>query len=127
MAPRLQLALRDAIAAALYAAAESVRAGTHDYCCSEIFPRLVHDAETGNLPDDPGDWFRQVEYELPSTGPQAAAKRQLLEGSAQLVAAAGLGSADISDMLREAGAPKRANSVGIAQTLCPWAVVGGPP
>jgi hypothetical protein len=116
MAARLQLALRDAIATALYAAAESVGAGTHHYCCSEIFPRLVHEAETGNLPEDPRDWFRQqLEFELPSTGPQAAAKRQLLERSAQLVTATRLGSANIAAMLSPAGAPKPANSVDIAQ------------
>jgi hypothetical protein len=78
MASRLQLALRDTIAEALFAAS-SGDAGIPD---DEILLRLVHDAETGNLPDDPRDWFRQqLECELPNTGPQAAAKRQLFERS----------------------------------------------
>src|SRR5262249_13984105 len=58
---------------------------------------------------------QQLEYELPNTGPQAAAKRQLLERSAQLVAAARLGPADIAAMLSRAGAPEPANSGDIAQ------------
>jgi hypothetical protein len=112
MASRLQLALRDTIAEALFAAS-SGDAGIPD---DEILLRLVHDAETGNLPDDPRDWFRQqLECELPNTGPQAAAKRQLLERSAQLVAAARLGPADIAAMLSRAGAPEPANPADIAQ------------
>jgi hypothetical protein len=111
MASRLQLALRDTIAEALFAAS-SGGAGIPD----EILVRLVHDAETGNLPDDPRDWFReQLEYELPNPGPQAAAKRQLLDRSAQLVAAARLGPADIAAMLSRADAPEPASSADIAQ------------
>ena len=62
MVSRLQLALRDAIGEAVFAA-ESGGAGPRH----EVFLRLVDDAETENLPDDPRDWFRQLlECELPN-------------------------------------------------------------
>jgi len=111
MVSRLQLALRDAIGEAVFAA-ESGGAGPRH----EVFLRLVDDAETENLPDDPRDWFRQLlECELPNPHPQAAAKRQLLERSAQVVAAARLGPADIAAMLNRAGAPEPVTSADIAQ------------
>ena len=111
MASRLQLALRDAVAEALFAA-RSGDVGMPD----GILLRLVHDAETGNLPDDPRDWFRhQLEYEFPNTGLHAAAKRKLLARSVQLIAAARLGPADIAAMLGQAGAPELKYSADIAQ------------
>jgi hypothetical protein len=117
MASRPQLALRDAIAGALVAAANSnVSDDTYEYRYSEIFPRLVRDADAGTLPDDPEDWLRQqLESELRSTSPQAAAKREVLEQAAELVAAAHLGPADIATMLARAGAPEPADSAVIIQ------------
>jgi hypothetical protein len=111
MASPLQLALRNAIGEAVYAA-DSGAAGPRD----KIFPRLVHDAETGNLPDDPRDWFGlQLKYESQNLRPQAAAKCQLLERSDYLVAAARLGPADLAAMLSRTGAPEPPNSADIAQ------------
>jgi len=111
MASPRQLALRNAIGEALYAA-DSDAAGPRD----KIFPRLVHDAENGKLPDDPRDWFGlQLKYELQNLRPQAVAKCELLERSDELVAAARLGPADLAAMLSRAGAPEPANSADVAQ------------
>jgi hypothetical protein len=117
VASRLQLALRDAIAAALEAAAISdVASDTHEYRYSEVYPRLVQDAEAGTLPDDPGAWLRQqFKSELLNIGPQTTAKRCVLERATQLIAAACLGPPEIAGMLSCVRVPKRVNAAGISQ------------
>ena len=117
MPSQLQLALRNAIAQAVCAAAASdVNPETHEYCYSEILPRLAHDAIAGTLPDDPQDWFqRQLECELQNGGPKAPAMHDLLKRAAHLVAIARLGAADIASMLERAGAPEPENPADIVR------------
>lgn len=111
------------MAAALHAALSDVGVSPelYNYCHFEIYPRVVHDADAGRLPDDPQGWFRlQLQSELQNTGAQAVARRNTLERAAQLVAAVRLSPLDVAAMLTQAGAPQPVDPAAIIQlaTVC---------
>jgi hypothetical protein len=120
----LQLTLRDAMGAALHAALADIGVTTapkplYDYCHYAIFPRVVHDADVGMLPDNPQEWFQQQllqsEFQKENPCPHHLAERDALKRAAELIAEARLSPSEVAAMLTQAGGSQPADPAAIVQ------------